>query len=1010
MRPLASAPGITPAPDDAHPYRLPAALDPATLRRYFTLHAADREEVGRCRGAATTLGFAVQLCTLRWRGHFLRDMAGVPAAAVETLAEQLGLLPLALEASLQGYPASEDTRLDHHERIRRHLGFTRCGPAERRRLLDHMMATARAVPRAATLYPLACRWLLEQRIVRPGPSTVRDMLARAREEALAATFEILASDLTVEERERLDRFLLPPEAQDGSPVSARSRLDAFRAPVPGISAAALVALTGRLNELRGLGLACRPALGAVHPATRRLLAGWGYAYDAWSLRRFEPAKRHAILVCALEAALAEATDALVEMQDKLITRVHNRARRHRAALLHATDAAKARAVSVLEDLGALVLDEVGVPDAELRGRIFERHPREEIGLLVDGCRGLREGDPGSHLGFVGRWHAATRQYSPALLEAAPLRFPTGSELGRAVEHLRRVNREKRRKLGDAPVGFLPPRWRRHVLPPPARPGAERTISRPHYEVALLSTLNERIKSGDVTVEGSRRWADFDDYLIPRATWEAERLDHYAALGLPADPEAFVAGLDRELKAVTEAVEARLAVNAALTIDARRGRFKLARPKRGDGDGDDLAVRAAETPTGKLIRRRMPKADLADVLIDVDNETDFVRHLLGTGDRGGGRAASGTRRRNVLAALLACGCNLGPERMAAATPGVGAHEIAEAADWLLTEDALKVTVIELVNHASRLPLSQIWGLGGTASADGMRFHVPANILSADYSPLLDGRGVTLLRHTLDNYLQLHGKPVPCRLREALFALDGLVEHDTELDPRVLHTDTHGSSEVVMAAAHLLGFSLEPRIADLGDQTLYKIDREAAYPGLDPILTGTVKAHLIGPAWDGVVRLAASMRARTASPSLILHRLGSYARQNSLHRALAEIGRVRKTVFILRYLDDAAYRRRIGQELNKGERSHALSRFLFFGKEGAVRGRTFQDQVNTFSCLAVLHNAVVAWNTLRLGEAVTGLRAEGHDIPDQELARTSPLGHAHINPFGQYRFDLARMRRA
>ena len=39
-----------------------------------------------------------------------------------------------------------------------------------------------------------------------------------------------------------------------------------------------------------------------------------------------------------------------------------------------------------------------------------------------------------------------------------------------------------------------------------------------------------------------------------------------------------------------------------------------------------------------------------------------------------------------------------------------------------------------------------------------------------------------------------------------------------------------------------------------------------------------------------------------------------------------------------------------------------------------------------------------------------RAEGRDIPDRELARTSPLDHAHINPFGQYRFDPARMRRA
>ena len=60
------------------------------------------------------------------------------------------------------------------------------------------------------------------------------------------------------------------------------------------------------------------------------------------------------------------------------------------------------------------------------------------------------------------------------------------------------------------------------------------------------------------------------------------------------------------------------------------------------------------------------------------------------------------------------------------------------------------------------------------------------------------------------------------------LDGLVEHDTELDPRTVYTDTHGYTEVVMATAPLLGFSLAPRIAELGDQTLYKLDREPPTP--------------------------------------------------------------------------------------------------------------------------------------------------------------------------------------
>ena len=161
-------------------------------------------------------------------------------------------------------------------------------------------------------------------------------------------------------------------------------------------------------------------------------------------------------------------------------------------------------------------------------------------------------------------------------------------------------------------------------------------------------------------------------------------------------------------------------------------------------------------------------------------------------------------------------------------------------------------------------------------------------------------------------------------------------------------------------------------------------------------------------DETVRVIASIHDRIVSASLILHRLGSYARQNSVHQALAEIGRVHKTIHILRTLDDEEYRRRMGRELNKGEASHDLSRFLCFGKEGALRGREFGDQIHTFSCLSVLHNAVVAWNTLHIGPIVGQLRAEGQVIDDDILGLTTPLFRKHLNPFGKYHFDLERMR--
>lgn len=349
-------------------------------------------------------------------------------------------------------------------------------------------------------------------------------------------------------------------------------------------------------------------------------------------------------------------------------------------------------------------------------------------------------------------------------------------------------------------------------------------------------------------------------------------------------------------------------------------------------------------------------------------------------------------------------------MAAAAPEISQREISRIADWYFHEDTLRAATVDLVNYASNQQISQVWGCGDTCSADGVRFYVPVNVLSSDYSAVLQARGVTMLAHTADNFLQLHQRVIPCRLREATFVLDGLMEHDTELDPQVCFTDTHGYTEVVMAAAHLLGFELAPRIRDVKDQTLYRFTRDCKFESLEPLITGTIRPHLIRQSWDQVVRVIASIHSRLVSPSLVLNRLSSYARQNSIYQGLQEIGRALKTMHILHYLDSEDFRRQIGRELNKGESSHDLSRFLCFGKEGALRGREFEDQLHTFSCLSVLHNAVVAWNIERIQQVTGQLRNAGHEVDDVVLSRTSPLIRKHINPFGRYHFNLARMTRA
>lgn len=129
------------------------------------------------------------------------------------------------------------------------------------------------------------------------------------------------------------------------------------------------------------------------------------------------------------------TDGIVEMQDKLITSIHNKARKRYEELLHTTEEARSRAVEVLEGMGTLVLDD-SIPDNALRKHIFNLLPSEDMSRLMEGCRNLRAGGDGSPLGLVNHWYGYTRKYSPALLEKTPFQFAEDSPLGRAVVFLK----------------------------------------------------------------------------------------------------------------------------------------------------------------------------------------------------------------------------------------------------------------------------------------------------------------------------------------------------------------------------------------------------------------------------------------------------------------------------------------------------------------------------------------------------------------------------------------------
>lgn len=168
-----------------------------------------------------------------------------------------------------------------------------------------------------------------------------------------------------------------------------------------------------------------------------------------------------------------------------------------------------------------------------------------------------------------------------------------------------------------------------------------------------------------------------------------------------------------------------------------------------------------------------------------------------------------------------------------------------------------------------------------------------------------------------------------------------------------------------------------------QEAEKLARPIDYPKLENILQGKINIKIIQDNYDDVLRLAHSIREGKVSASLIMGKLGSYARKNSLSMALREMGRIEKTIFILDYISSEELRRRIQKGLNKGEAANTLARAVFFAKHGEFHERNLQDQMQRDSALTILMDAITVWNTVYLSKTVDYLR-ERNELNDELLA--------------------------
>jgi TnpA family transposase len=175
------------------------------------------------------------------------------------------------------------------------------------------------------------------------------------------------------------------------------------------------------------------------------------------------------------------------------------------------------------------------------------------------------------------------------------------------------------------------------------------------------------------------------------------------------------------------------------------------------------------------------------------------------------------------------------------------------------------------------------------------------------------------------------------------------------------------------------------------------------------TKYINPVLIKDNWDDILRFVASIKLKITTASQLFKRLNSYSRTHPLYKAIKELGRIFKTIFILNYIDDLPFRQAIEKQLNLGELSNKFSRAVMVGGNQEFNVGLKEDQQLIEGCKRLIQNSIILWNSLYLSTKLCN--AETPDDKDNMIKiiqNGSIMTWSHINFTGEYDFNEEQLQ--
>jgi TnpA family transposase len=910
------------------------------------------------------------------------------------------------EISLNSYHRA--TAMRNRRKILSHYGFREF--EEVRSVLEieiESMVHSQLKPRL--IFFRAIDILLEQKSVLPSSDALSKLILKSLNHHRQELVKIIDRCLSTETKAMLDQLLEKGVGRNDEPLN-RFRLTLLKRCSQSTKPGKIKESVADLKLIQSLQEQVRPVLeklGLPHDGIS-YFANSVIRSDTFKVTRRSDEDRYLHLIAFITHQFYRLHDNLIDVLLTTTQSAINLAQREHKERCYEQRAARGEAVKLLMDqldksLQVIksvdgIAENLELDDAEKIGEIRSllrgsRETREEVSAFEDELQSdLAEPD---YLDVLEEKSLRMQNRVSPILKG--IKFSSQSD-GRSLNQAIDYFRDKDGVLDEnAPMEFLKSDERTAVMKGKFR------ISL--YKALLFIHVRIGIKAGTLNLEHSYKYRPLEDYLISNERWRKDknRLLERAGLSGFADHEKALKNLDDELFGQYQKTNGRIGDGSNEHVSfTKSGSLRVATPKLEETDIEPLQELL---PERKYI-------SLCEVLATVDRHSHFLDEFQHWQQRyNRSKPSKGT----FIAAISALGCDIGTGKILKISREVNGSELENTVNWYFHPEGLQSVNDRLLSFINQLELGNVYRRSDEVlhtSSDGQQFEVRGESLNANYSHKYSRKTRAASVHSFidERHLLFHTLVVSAAERESAWVIDGLMHNDV-IKSDIHSTDTHGYTEAIFGVMHLLGISYAPRIKNFRIQKLYlfKSRKESDRASWKITPDGYINGELIEKNWDDILRFIVTIKLKETSASDLFRRLNSYSKNHALYTALKGFGRILKSIFILRYIDDLDLRQSIEKQLNKVESSNRFSREVSVGNGREILQADRQEQEIAQGCKRLVKNAIVCWNYLYLTQKIA---EESNPEKQAEMLRSVAAGSVvswrHINLLGEYDFSEEKLR--